>query len=131
MLSLQRGSSAISTFPLHLVLYEGVTQINMVIQKGNTFFFPLLLVSHTVSFFLHFFTPMFLAMSDFLSNVAFSVFFSPLICSHLYLYQFSEMQPPALNVIWSKPTLYILRRCCPCEKYAVHIKPLTALGMLL
>lgn len=108
--SLQRGGSTISTFSFYLVLYEGMTQIHMVSseRKYLIFYFCLYLMFF---FFLHFFSPLFLAVSDFLPNVAFSGFFlTALISTDI---SSLNMQPPALNVIRSKPTLNSLGRCCP------------------
>lgn len=68
-----------STFPLHLVLYEGVTNINMVSSEKKYLLFHFCLYLTLFLFLLHFFTPLFLAMSDFLPNVAF-FFFLLLLC---------------------------------------------------
>lgn len=101
--SLQGGSSAISTFPLHLVLYEGVTQISMVSSEEKYLIFHFCTYLTLFLFFLHFCTPLFLAMSDFLPNVAFSLFLSLTGLTSTDTSSLN-MQPPALNVIRSKPT---------------------------
>lgn len=98
MPSLQRGSSAISTFPLHLVLYEGVTYISMV-SSERKYLFHFCLRLTLFLFLLQFFTPLFLAMLDFLPNVAFSVFFFPLAAFISTGISSLNMQPPALTVI--------------------------------
>lgn len=74
MPSLKGGSSAISALPLHLVLCESDTDQYSYLRKEIPYF-PLLYVSHIVSFLPSFFTPLFLAVSDFLPSVAFSVLF--------------------------------------------------------
>lgn len=108
--SLQRGGLAISTFSFYLVLYEGMTQIHMVSSemKCLIFYFCLYLMffSSLTSFLLcSLLCQIFCLMLPFLF-----FFLTALISTDI---SSLNMQPPALNVIRSKPTLNSLGRCFP------------------
>lgn len=121
MPSLKGGSSAISALPLHLVLCESDTDQYSYLRKEIPYF-PLLYVSHIVSFLPSFFTPLFLAVSDFSAQCCFFCSFS------LTALTFSDTS--SLNVIRSKPTLNSLGGAAP-EKSMLCILNLLLQGMLL